>query len=149
MRWALANLTELYVLGLLYPASMAPVPLTNGAFAERAVQRARDLVDRSDPDSFEVYSTRRQLLRYDDWYQEIAKLDQIGEAVGEYSTCFRSPSATPGSDPASGAPAPRLLRARGLSEEPRAHAGPRRAPAMPARRNSPGGGSEGGEPPSE
>jgi len=70
-RWALGNLTELYVLGPL----IRELPLAR--YDGLAVARARDLVDRAGPSSFEVYSTRRQMLRYDDWYCEIANIDPI------------------------------------------------------------------------
>jgi hypothetical protein len=50
-------------------------------YAQKAVQRAKDLVDRAGLDAFEVYSTRRQLLRYDDWYAEIADIGQLAPTL--------------------------------------------------------------------
>lgn len=72
IRWAQGNLTELCLLGLLFdepPAGFTPEKLR-----QAACDRAQDLVDRAGPASFEVYSTRRQILRYVDWYPEIADI---------------------------------------------------------------------------
>jgi hypothetical protein len=69
--WALGNLTELFVMGPLI-AGLPP-----DRYQGRAVERAHELVDRAGPASFAVYSTRRQMLRYDDWYQEIAELTPL------------------------------------------------------------------------
>lgn len=79
--WAAANLIELYLLALAEPSWSALAP---NALADLAVRRAQDLVDRvgREPESsFEIYSTRRQLLRYDDWYTEIATLDAMVPAL--------------------------------------------------------------------
>ena len=80
VEWAYGNLVEIYLLALLLP--VAPAGLQPNALVERAVQRARDLVDRAGPDSFTVYSTRRQIVRYEDWYAEIASITAILEPVG-------------------------------------------------------------------
>ncbi|HZO52249.1 MAG TPA: CHAT domain-containing protein [Bryobacteraceae bacterium] len=78
--WALGNLVELYLIALI----MDPRPrgVTLQKCVERAKKYAKDLVDSAGPDSFEVYSTRRQILRYDDWYWEIAEIDEIKRHVG-------------------------------------------------------------------
>jgi hypothetical protein len=78
VRWAFGNLTELY---LIAPMILAVPPEEVQPFADRAVQKAQDLVDRAGADSFEVYSTRRQVLRYEDWYAEIANIPQFAATV--------------------------------------------------------------------
>ncbi len=73
VEWAYGNLAELYLLGLLIP----PILAQYGApeLKTRAVQSARSLVTHAGRSSFAVYSTRRQILRYLDWYSEMASLD--------------------------------------------------------------------------
>lgn len=81
VRWALGNLTELYLVALLF--DKPPSGDTKQKLAQNARQRAEDLIDRAGPDSFETYSTRRQIIRYVDWYQEIAAIDPMAAAVDE------------------------------------------------------------------
>jgi hypothetical protein len=88
VRWALGNLVELYLLVPLIwqPEAAAealaePAPDVLQNYSQRAVQRAQDLIDRAGPNAFEVYSTRRQILRYDDWYAEISAIDGLSETV--------------------------------------------------------------------
>lgn len=80
-RWALGNLIELYLIALI----MKPQPnkLKPSKAVETAIKYAKDLVDSAGPDSFEVYSTRRQILRYLDWYSKIARLGDIDAGVNE------------------------------------------------------------------
>lgn len=87
IRWALSNLIELYLIApLVRVAPAAPVD-----HAGKARQRTQDLIDRVGPDAFEIYSTRRQLLRYDDWYSEIANLPEIAPVVGAVLALFPKP----------------------------------------------------------
>ena len=68
--WAHANLVELYLLSLLPELS----GLIDPAEARRlALDHAYRLVDIAGWGSFEAYSTRRQLLRYLEWYNPLAK----------------------------------------------------------------------------
>jgi hypothetical protein len=79
IRWALGNLTELYLIALLF--DKPPSGETGETLALHAKQRAEDLVDRAGANEFETYSTRRQILRYADWYCEIASIEQMAAAV--------------------------------------------------------------------
>jgi len=67
--WAHANLIELYLLSLLpdLKSSIAP-----GEATRLAIEHADQLLSIAGWDSFEVYSTRRQMLRYLEWYNELA-----------------------------------------------------------------------------
>ncbi len=67
--WALGNLIELYLLAPAMPAVAARYPAAN--WIERARQHAASLADSASADSFEVFSTRRQIARYLDWYAEL------------------------------------------------------------------------------
>ena len=51
-----------------------PVKLED--FEKRALRYADALVDLAGRDAFMVYSTRRQILRYVEWFGEIADLGQ-------------------------------------------------------------------------
>ena len=67
--WAHANLIELYLLSLLPDLAGLLAP----ADAERlALEHTDQLLAIAGWDSFECYSTRRQVLRYLDWYREVA-----------------------------------------------------------------------------
>jgi hypothetical protein len=87
IRWALSNLIELY---LISPLVGSGSPLA-ADYPGRAVQRAQDLIDRAGPDAFEVYSTRRQLLRYDDWYWEIANIEALSGTLSNVLGVFPKP----------------------------------------------------------
>jgi hypothetical protein len=70
--WAHGNLIELYALGLLIgpiAEQYKPAELDN-----RAVRYAEDFVNLVGERAFEVYSTRRQMLRYSSWFSRIADL---------------------------------------------------------------------------
>jgi hypothetical protein len=74
--WALGNLIELYTLAL-FP-ELEKVGVTDPVDARaKALDHARELVAKAGADSFEVYSTRRQMLRYVDWYAEEADLGDV------------------------------------------------------------------------
>lgn len=66
--WALGNLIELYLLAPAL-AGLAPRPQT---WATLAAAQARLLVDGAAEGAFEVFSTRRQVGRYLDWYARVA-----------------------------------------------------------------------------
>jgi hypothetical protein len=68
--WTLGNLIELYLIATMI--KMDPAHLDD--FEKRALQYAYMLVDVAGPDSFPVYSTRRQMLRYVEWFGQIANL---------------------------------------------------------------------------
>jgi hypothetical protein len=64
--WAHGNLIELYLLSLIMgPGEGRPTP---EKAEERAIRYTDALVDLAGRDTFEVYSTRRQLLRYLEWF---------------------------------------------------------------------------------
>ncbi|HEX8148132.1 MAG TPA: CHAT domain-containing protein [Pyrinomonadaceae bacterium] len=64
--WAHGNLIELYLLLLVMDPDEKR--LGAGEAEKRAVRHADALVDIAGRDTFEVYSTRRQLLRYLEWF---------------------------------------------------------------------------------
>jgi CHAT domain len=68
--WAHANLIELYLLSLLPELNGLLAP----AEAERlAIEHTDQLLDIAGWDSFEAYSTRRQVLRYLEWYDRLTE----------------------------------------------------------------------------
>jgi len=76
VEWALGNLIELYVLALFPELQDARVATAADA-QDRALSYARELVTRAGGDSFAVYSARRQIRRYIDWYKEVAELEAV------------------------------------------------------------------------
>jgi hypothetical protein len=81
--WAHGNLIELYLLSLL-PELAGMLPL--GEADRRAVEHTDQLIDIAGWDSFEVYSTRRQMLRYLEWYNPLtgnylAALSDLAEQI--------------------------------------------------------------------
>jgi hypothetical protein len=83
VEWALTNLTELHVLAL-FPELHGVAERADAE--ERAVSYARELVAKAGTDSFQVYSTRRQMLRYVDWY---AREAELGDVAGLADTVCR------------------------------------------------------------
>ena len=76
VEWALGDLIELYVLApflLLHDVS------SRGEAGAKASDYARELVAKAGADSFSVYSTRRQMLRYVDWYTKEAELGDVAD----------------------------------------------------------------------
>jgi hypothetical protein len=72
--WALGDLIELHVLAC-FPELHDVITESE---AERiALDHAEELVANADADSFVVYSTRRQMLRYVDWYGKEANLGEV------------------------------------------------------------------------
>jgi CHAT domain-containing protein len=68
--WACSNLIELYMLAHVMPPSKGrPRP---AEASRRALEHTDTLIDLAGRDSFEVYSTRRQVFRYMKWFAEIA-----------------------------------------------------------------------------
>jgi hypothetical protein len=74
-KWALTNLIELYLLGPLIEQVVKEHPAND--LANRALRYAEDFVNLASNNSFEVYSTRRQILRYTTWFNQIADIDPI------------------------------------------------------------------------
>jgi hypothetical protein len=69
--WALGNLIELYLLAhIMKNFDRAKLQ----TFEQHALRYAEMLVELAGRDSFTVYSTRRQMLRYVEWFREIADL---------------------------------------------------------------------------
>jgi hypothetical protein len=65
--WAHGNLIELYLLSLLPEISV----LLPGEAERRAIDHTDQLIDIAGWDAFEVYSTRRQILRYLEWFSPL------------------------------------------------------------------------------
>jgi hypothetical protein len=74
VEWALGNLIELYVLALFPQLRDVAKPADA---KQRASSYARELVTKAGADSFAVYSTRRQMLRYVEWYAGVAELSVV------------------------------------------------------------------------
>jgi hypothetical protein len=74
VEWALGNLIELYVLAPFRELTDVTTPKEAEA---NALSYTRELVAKAGADSFEVYSTRRQMLRYVDWYTKEAELGEV------------------------------------------------------------------------
>ena len=72
--WAHASLTELYLLAPLVSGLQALRPLED--FAKRAEDAARRIVSLTKASSQHVFSTRRQMLRYLEWLNELAPGDE-------------------------------------------------------------------------
>jgi hypothetical protein len=70
--WALGNLIELYLLAFIMEDFDSE---KLHAFGQHALRYADMLINLAGRDSFEVYSTRRQTLRYVEWFREIAQLE--------------------------------------------------------------------------
>ncbi len=69
--WALGNLVELHLLSVLTEVGgVQPAAATSDA-----VIHTRQLIDVAGPESFEIFSTRRQVLRYIEWYHPVAGQD--------------------------------------------------------------------------
>lgn len=87
IHWAHGNLIELYLLALQLNVNLVAGENNNEKDKEEALKRARYHVDeflsKADRDSFEVFSTQRQIKRYFTWYRDIAKLPEIESAARE------------------------------------------------------------------
>ena len=82
--WAHGNLIELYVLSV---ARDLKLHATKEA-EQLALDHVDDLVDIAGRRSFEVYSTRRQMRRYFEWFNSFA-VPALGPAVGLARTMFK------------------------------------------------------------
>jgi hypothetical protein len=67
--WAHANLIELYLLDQVMSAEGGR---PGSSYGRRALEHTVALMELAGRDSFEVYSTRRQIFRYVQWFNEIA-----------------------------------------------------------------------------
>jgi hypothetical protein len=70
--WGLGNLIELYLLALIIKNDDPELEV----YKQRALEYADMLVDLAGRDAFLVYSTRRQILRYVEWFGTIAELGE-------------------------------------------------------------------------
>ena len=78
--WALGNPIELCLLRILLEKRKEQRGINDEnkeREKEQITRYARDLVAVSGRDSFEVYSTRRQIVRYLEWFNELAQLDLV------------------------------------------------------------------------
>jgi hypothetical protein len=73
--WAYGNLVELYLLSLLMPVGHDRSSPDEAG--RRALKCAHELIAVAGRDSFEVYSTRRQILRYIEWFGPLANLTPL------------------------------------------------------------------------
>jgi hypothetical protein len=69
-KWAIANLIELYLLAPLIEGVRDRDPVEH--FAAKAQNYATELRELTGSRSFEVFSTRRQIARYLEWFNELA-----------------------------------------------------------------------------
>ena len=90
VRWALGNLIELYLLAPLEPDLRKR--FSNVLLAERAATRAQELRDRAGVSAFALYSTRRQILRYADWYTEIADIRPLAGTAARILDILPAPA---------------------------------------------------------
>ena len=77
--WALGNLVELYLLAPAIPELLLPGPPRDWRML--ALDRARQLATMVRPNNFEVFSTRRQIVRYLDLYSELCAGGGLEPAV--------------------------------------------------------------------
>ena len=70
--WAYANLVELYLLAPLVFVDLAQTIRVAVDFPKQAVEAARKTLSLAGASSFHVFSTRRQILRYLEWFNELA-----------------------------------------------------------------------------
>lgn len=79
--WALGNLIELYIIAPMVPAIATRHPPD---FLRTMVEtRTKELAAAAGATSFEAFSTRRQVIRYLEWYQEMSALPAEVIAVAE------------------------------------------------------------------
>jgi hypothetical protein len=78
--WAYGNLAELYLIAPLILGLLMPLGRT---FEERAIDAAHRIVALTTPSSFIVFSTRRQILRYLEWFNWMAPSLEVINATAE------------------------------------------------------------------
>jgi hypothetical protein len=79
--WALGNLVELSMIGILVPEVAARYTIPR--LKEAALRYAEDFANMVAEGSFEIYSTKRQILRYVRWYGRIAALGEVAGLARE------------------------------------------------------------------
>ena len=82
--WALGNLIELYMLAPVTKEVLkmhTGQSLPQGHWSALALRYARDLARMARPGAFEVFSTRRQVMRYLDLYTELCPSGVLEETV--------------------------------------------------------------------
>ena len=81
--WALGNLIELYLLvPTIDEVKQAYEHPGSPNWGARATQYAKDLAKMARPGTFEIFSTRRQIVRYLDLYAELYPSGALEAAVG-------------------------------------------------------------------
>lgn len=80
--WAHGNLIELYLLSLIMPPGVGGRPAAADA-EQQALRHTDALVDIAGRDSFEVYSTRRQVFRYIEFFGRISNLSPVVMGLAE------------------------------------------------------------------
>ena len=81
--WAYGNLVELYLLAPLVFYGAQNIRF-GADFRKQAVEAARKTLSLAGASSFHVFSTRRQLLRYLEWFNELApKFNEVSVAAEE------------------------------------------------------------------
>lgn len=69
--WAHSNLLELYLLSFQLPDTARENDIPEGKAIEKALEHARDLVALAGRGHFSIYLTRRQVLRYFEWFYAV------------------------------------------------------------------------------
>ena len=99
--WALGNLVELYMLAPLIGKLAAPMEKDWQALAE---SHARHFVAMARPNSFEIFSTRRQIARYADFYAVACPAGKLAETTKIAAGVLQILPEQNGDEPASGDP---------------------------------------------
>ena len=84
-KWAIANLIELYLLAPLIESVRDRDPVEH--FAAKAQNYATELRELAGSRSFEVFSTRRQIARYLEWFNDLAPAT-VAPIYGTTETVF-------------------------------------------------------------
>ncbi|HEX4949771.1 MAG TPA: CHAT domain-containing protein [Blastocatellia bacterium] len=84
--WAHGNLIELYLLAKML--RLDRLHLTHKKADQLAQEHADELLASAERNSFEVYSTRRQIFRYVSWYSEIANIEPLFPLVEQIFAKF-------------------------------------------------------------
>ncbi|GEO04983.1 hypothetical protein AAE02nite_26470 [Adhaeribacter aerolatus] len=84
--WAHSNLAELYLLSSILMPSESAVDfswLIPANAQEQALKFTDDFIELAGRNSFSVYATRRQMLRYTEWFNKIADLGKLPDLATE------------------------------------------------------------------
>ena len=76
--WAYGTLAELYMLAVLLEDQ---TDVTPKKASREAQDNARQIRDRAGADSFEVFSTKRQFMRYIDWWTDLEPVQAMAQEV--------------------------------------------------------------------